>query len=49
MAWFTIDEYAKRGDIEINKLPPEIFKDNPVYGGNEPEWVAEIHVPLDQK
>lgn len=47
MAWFAIDEFAKRRNIEINKLPVEIFKDNPVYGGNELEWVAEIYVPLD--
>ena len=47
MAWFAIDEYAKRRDIPIHKLPIEIFKDNPVYGGNELEWVAEIYVPKD--
>ncbi len=45
-AWFTIIDYAERNNIEIEKLPTEIFYNNPHEGGNSIDWVAEIYMPL---
>lgn len=44
--WFALLEYAKRHDIVIEKKPLEIFYNNPHYGGNDLEWVAEIYMPI---
>lgn len=47
-AWFTIIDYAESRNIEIEKLPTEIFMDDPHNGGNELDWEAEIYIPLKE-
>ncbi len=45
-AWFVLVEYANRNNIDIVKKPLEIFYDNPMQGGDELQWRAEIFLPL---
>ncbi len=45
-AWFSIIDYAERNDIKIEKLPTEIFFDDPHSGGNELQWQSEIYMPI---
>lgn len=45
-AWFALHEYAKRNNIEIENKPLEIFYNNPMNGGAELTWKAEIYMPL---
>mgnify|MGYP003477840077 CR=1 FL=1 len=45
-AWFALYDYAKRNQIDIEETPIEFFYDNPMMGGNELEWRAEIYMPL---
>lgn len=44
--WFTLYEFAKRHNLEVENKPVEIFYNNPFYGGNELEWKAEIYLPI---
>lgn len=48
-AWFALYDYAKRNGIDIDVTPIEFFYDNPMMGGNELEWRAEIYMPLKTK
>lgn len=48
-AWFSLHEYAKRHNIDIENKPLEIFYDNPFYGGDELKWKAEIYIPIKNK
>jgi len=45
-AWYALIDYAKKNNIEIEKLPVEIFYNNPNFGGDELEWEAEIYLPI---
>lgn len=45
-AWFSLYEYAKRRNIEVDLMPLEIFHDNPFTDGNELEWIAEVYLPI---
>lgn len=45
-AWFSIMDYAKRNKIDIEKLPTEIFFNDPHSGGDELEWKTEIYMPI---
>jgi effector-binding domain-containing protein len=47
-AWFALYEYARRNNIEIENKPLEIFFNNPMTGGDELTWKAEIYMPLKQ-
>ena len=47
-AWFALIEYASRNKLNIEKLPIEFFYNNPMLGGNELEWKAEIFLPLKE-
>lgn len=47
-AWFALYEYARRNNIEIENKPLEIFYNNPMNGGDELEWKAEIYMPLKE-
>ncbi len=44
--WFTLHEYAKRHNIDVENKPLEIFYDNPLYGGDELKWKAEVYLPI---
>ena len=45
-AWYTIIDYAKYNDIEIENLPVEVYLNDPHSGGDELKWEAEIYMPL---
>ncbi|WP_271768967.1 GyrI-like domain-containing protein [Aquimarina algiphila] len=45
-AWFVLLTYAKKNNILVEKTPLEIFYNNPMQGGDELEWKAEIFLPI---
>ena len=45
-AWFALYEYAKRNGLRLENTPIEYFYDNPMQGGREIEWKAEVYMPL---
>ena len=45
-AWFALLDYAKRKNIKLDNKPFEVFHNNPMAGGNQLEWKAEIFVPI---
>lgn len=45
-AWFELLEYAESNNIKTERLPIEVFHDNPNFGGNELDWKAEIFLPI---
>lgn len=47
-AWYTLLDYAKRNDIEVEHHPVEIFHNNPNLGGGELNWKAEIYMPIKE-
>ncbi len=47
-AWFALLEYAKRNHLEIEARPIEFFYNNPMLGGDELNWKAEIFMPLKE-
>jgi effector-binding domain-containing protein len=48
-AWYALIDYADKNDIEIEKLPVEVFFNNPNMIGNATNWKAEIYMPLKGK
>ncbi len=46
-AWYVLLEYARNNNISIQNKPLEIFYNNPMQGGSEIEWKAEIFLPID--
>ena len=48
-AWHRLLTYAKLEGIAVEKLPLEIFYNNPSYGGNEKSWKADIYLPLKRQ
>lgn len=47
-AWFALQDYAKKNDIEVIPFPVEFFYSNPNMGGNELDWKTEIYLPLKE-
>lgn len=45
-AWYSLEAYANKNDIEIELKPIEIFYNNPNMGSNELEWKAEVYMPI---
>ncbi|MCB0375474.1 MAG: GyrI-like domain-containing protein, partial [Sinomicrobium sp.] len=45
-AWYTLIDYAQTNAIPIEKLPFEVYLNDPHAGGNELEWQAEVYMPL---
>jgi effector-binding domain-containing protein len=45
-AWTTLYHYAERNNIPIDLTPIEIFYNNPMFGGNDRQWKAEVFMPL---
>ncbi len=45
-AWFALLEYADKHHIALEKTPLEIFYNNPMMGGTELQWKAEIFFPI---
>ncbi len=45
-AWFSLLEYATINNIAVEKTPIEIFYNNPMQGGDELQWKAEIFLPI---
>lgn len=47
-AWFVLINYAKKHNIDLVLEPLEIFYNNPMQGGNELEWRAEVYLPIKE-
>lgn len=45
-AWYSLIEYAKKNNIQIERYPVEVFNNNPNMGGDELSWQAEIYLPI---
>ncbi|GAA0872878.1 hypothetical protein GCM10009117_20250 [Gangjinia marincola] len=45
-AWYTLIDYADRKEIDVEKLPIEVFMNDPHQGGNPLEWEAKIYMPI---
>jgi len=45
-AWFALLDYAKRENIKLDNKPFEVFYNNPMAGGNQLNWKAEVFVPI---
>ncbi|MCK5400277.1 MAG: hypothetical protein KAJ28_01475 [Flavobacteriaceae bacterium] len=48
-AWYVIMDYAQTKKIDIDKLPVEVFFNDPHDGGNDLEWKAEVYMPIKNK
>lgn len=48
-AWFALLEYSNLNGIDMKKKPIEFFFDNPMLGGNELKWKAEVYLPLKKE
>lgn len=46
--WNYLMDYASRQHINIEKLPTELFFNDPQQGGNELDWKAEIYMPITE-
>ncbi len=45
-AWFILLEHAIAHHISVDLKPLEIFYNNPMQGGNELQWKAEVFLPI---
>lgn len=46
-AWYALLEYAEQNNIKINETPIEFFFNNPMEGGDELTWKADIYLPIE--
>jgi effector-binding domain-containing protein len=44
--WNYLINYSEKMKISIQKLPTELFFNDPQQGGNELDWKAEIYMPI---
>ncbi|MBP2831705.1 hypothetical protein J8281_05840 [Aquimarina sp. U1-2] len=47
-AWFVILAYATFHGIPIKNEPIEFFFNNPMQGGDELQWKAEVYFPIEE-
>lgn len=47
-AWFALLQYAETNNIKVSKQPLEIFYDNPMQGGDDKKWKAEVFMPIKE-
>ena len=45
-AWFTLIDYAKKHNFNLNHKPLEHYLANPFNGGNEIEWETKVLIPF---
>ena len=48
-AWYAIEQYAKKNNIEVDLLPIEVFHNNPNMGGDELQWETEVYLPIKEE
>ena len=48
-AWYALQDYAAKMEIEVLNTPLEIFYNNPTLGSGELEWKAEVFLPLKEQ
>lgn len=48
-AWFTLLDYAKKNNIQLQNKVLEHFLANPFNGGDEKEWETKIIIPFNKK
>jgi effector-binding domain-containing protein len=46
-AWYALIEFATQKNIQILHTPVEFFYNNPMHGGDELKWKAEVFLPLN--
>lgn len=46
-AWYALYEYANQKNMEIIKTPIEFYFNNPMLGGDELQWKAEVFLPVN--
>ncbi|MEZ4809481.1 MAG: AraC family transcriptional regulator [Allomuricauda sp.] len=47
-AWFSLLDYAKKNDIDVDPKPIEVFYNNPNMGGDELQWKTEVFMPIKE-
>jgi len=47
-AWYAIEEYAEKNNIEVTPYIYEVFHNNPNAGGNELTWKTEVFMVLKE-
>ena len=47
-AWFSLLDYAKKNNIEVEPKPFEVFYNNPNMGGDELQWKTEVFMPIKE-
>lgn len=47
-AWYALEDYARRNNIDIVLEPLEVFFNNPQMGGNEDEWKTDVYMPIQE-
>ncbi len=47
-AWLALLMYAEKNNIPVEHKPLEVFYNNPMAGGNQLEWKAEIFLPVKE-
>lgn len=45
-AWYTLLDYAREKNIDVDRKPIEFFFNNPNMGGDALRWKAEVFMPL---
>jgi effector-binding domain-containing protein len=48
-AWYALLNYAQKENINVEELPVEVFLNNPVAGGYELNWTAEVYMPIENQ
>ncbi len=48
-AWFTLYDYAKGHNLDVEMTPIEFYYNNPMLGGDKLKWKAEVFLPLKAK
>ena len=46
-AWFALQTHAEAQGLKIKREPLELFYNNPMQGGNELTWKAEVFMPIN--
>ncbi len=46
LAWYDLYDKAERQNIPIENRPLEVFYDNPMMGGDDSKWRADVFMPI---
>ncbi len=48
-AWFALQDYAERNNLQLEHRVLEHFLANPFNGGEELEWETKVIIPFQKK